>query len=154
MLVVQGYILKYGDTICGHPPVVKGAMMRNPNDGKIHTLRSNIPVYINKEYARLPEYHPDAYAIIFRRKDGVYANIYFDLNDCPVSVEELKQMKLGCFASDILYNKDGDVVDGYIRYIQMGAEGNVEPIDRIAINVPFKEPDIIFERKDENENEN
>ena len=146
MLVVQGYILKYGDTICSHPPVVKGAMMRNPNDGKIYATRSNIPVYINKEYAHLPEYHPDAHAIIFRRKDGVYANIYLDINDCPVSVEELKQMKLGCFASNIVYNKDGDVVDGYIRYVQMGAEGNVEPIDRIAINMPFKEPDIIFER--------
>lgn len=146
MLVVQGYILKYGDTICGHPPVVKGAMMRNPNDGKIYATRSNIPVYINKEYARLPEYHPYAYAIIFRRKDGIYANICCDLLDLHIPIEELKQMKLGCFASNVVYNKDGDVVDGYIRYVQMGAEGNVEPIDRITINMPFKEPDIIFER--------
>lgn len=156
MLVVQGYILKYGDTICGHPPVVKGAMMRDPNDGKIYATRSHIPVYISKEYAhlatQLPEYHPYAHAIIYRRKDGIYANIYLDINECPVSVDELKRMKLGCFASNIVYNKDGDVVDGYIRYVQMGAEGNVEPIDRIAINMPFKEPDIIFERKDENEN--
>ena len=49
MLVVQGYILKYGDTICSHPPVVKGAMMRNPNDGKIYATRSNVTFYINKE---------------------------------------------------------------------------------------------------------
>ena len=71
MLVIEGYCLKYGDTICSHPPVVKGAMMRNPNDGKIYATRSNIPVYINKEYARLPEYHPYAYAFIFRRKTHI-----------------------------------------------------------------------------------
>lgn len=146
MLVVQGYILKYGDTICGHPPVVKGALMRDPSDNKVYATRSHIPVYINKDYARLPEYHPVTYAIIFRRKDGIYANIYFGLNDCPVSVETLKQMKLGCFVSNIAYNKDGDVVDGYIRYVQMGAEGNIESIDKITIEMPFKEPDIIFER--------
>lgn len=152
MLVIQGYILKYGDTICGHPPVVKGALMRDPIDNQEHFCRGNIPVYISKEYARLPEYHPNAHAIIYLRKDGIYANTYLDIDDCPFSVEELKQMKLGCFATNIVCNKDGDVVDGYIRYVQIGAEGNVEPIDKIAINMPFKEPDIIFERKDENEN--
>ena len=153
MLVISGYILKYGETICSHPPVVKGALMRDPNDGKIYAERSNIPVYINKDYTfSFSEHKPDAHALIFRRKDGIYANIYSDILKLPVSVEALKQMKLGCYASNICYNKEGDVCDGYIRYVQMGAEGNVEPIDKIVIEMPGRDPDIIFERKDENEN--
>lgn len=153
MLVVQGYILKYGDTICGHPPVVKGAMMRNPNDGKIYATRSNIPVYITDKYfSNQSEHHPDAYACVFPREYGIYANIYFELNHMHVHIETMKTMRLGCYATNIVKNKGGEVVDGYLIYIQMGAEGNVEPIDKMVIEMPGRDPDIIFERKDENEN--
>lgn len=126
MISISGYCLKYGETIASHPPVLPGACM--------HGLAAieGIPVYISNYFSLVHVYPlPDGVATIFHRKDGVYCNIRLpDLYDDKI--DELSKLKIGCFANDVKRDKDNNIIDGKIRYINL-CDTNIEKIEEIGI---------------------
>lgn len=126
MISISGYCLKYGETIASHPPVLPGACM--------HGLAAieHIPVYVS-DYIQInrDSYQPDGVATLFHRKDGVYCNIRLPgLYDNRV--DELSKLKIGCFANDVKRDKDNNIVDGTIRYVNL-CDTNIEKIEEIGI---------------------
>lgn len=126
MISISGYCLKYGETIASHPPVLPGTCM--------HGLAAieNIPVYIANYFSLVHDYPlPDGVATIFHRKDGIYCNIRLpDLYDDKV--DELSKLKIGCFAIGIKKDKDNNIIDGKIRYINL-CDTNIEKIEEIGV---------------------
>lgn len=126
MISISGYCLKYGKTIASHPPVLPGACMRGL------AAIEHIPVYISHYFSLVHDYPlPDGVATIFHRKDGVYCNIRLpDLYDDKI--DELSKLKIGCFANEIKKDKDNNIIDGRIRYINL-CDTNIEKIEEIGV---------------------
>lgn len=126
MISIRGYCLKYGETIASHPPVLPGALM--------HGLAAieNIPVYVSDYFSLVHDYPlPNGVATIFNRKDGVYCNIRL-LDSYDNMVDELSKLKIGCFANEIKRDKDNNIIDGRIRYVNL-CDTNIEKIEEIGV---------------------
>lgn len=126
MISISGYCLKYGETIASHPPVLPGALMHG-----LATIEG-IPVYI-AAYSLINHFDalPNGVATIFNRKDGVYCNIRL-LDSYDNMVDELSKLKIGCFANEIKRDKDNNIIDGRIRYVNL-CDTNIEKIEEIGV---------------------
>lgn len=149
MLMIEGYCLKYGEL--GYPMdiVRRPALMRDPETNRICDAISNIPVYSGEYKVNYAELNVIGRAVLYLREDGIRAAVIISDHHMIRNPEPLKTAKLGCFATNIIRNKEGDVVDGYLRYVNINWDTNVHPVDKITINLPFKDPEVIFERSPE-----
>lgn len=127
MISISGYCLKYGETIASHPPVLPGALMHG-----LATIE-NIPVYVSNYFSTSMHVYPlpDGVATLFHRKDGVYCNIRL-LDNYDNMVDELSKLKIGCFANEIKLDKDNNIIDGRIRYVNL-CDTNIEKIEEIGV---------------------
>lgn len=130
MIVVKGYCLKYGETKATHAPVSKGCLMRDPITNRNCGALFGLPVFISK-YENVNRDLPHGCCDIYKRKDGVYAVCRFDDSRTDIIyIEKLKKLKLGCYVTNVVYNKNREIVDGYIRYVNL-CESNIEEIESI-----------------------
>lgn len=138
---IYGYALRY-DTSLQHGKVKDGALMRDPETNSLCPCRNDVPVYFG-DYHLLSMCGPPAgYASVFLRRDGIYSVTTL----CqPVDLNVLKSCKIGLFAYNIVRNRDDEITDGYIGYVNINASSNVHPIDKIVQHEPFKEPVILYE---------
>ena len=64
-------------------------------------------------------------------KDGVYCNIRL-LDSYDNMIDKLSKLKIGCFANEIKTDKDNNIIDGRIRYINL-CDTNIEKIEEIGV---------------------
>lgn len=141
MLVVQGYILKYGDV----PPIwwkaKPTAFMKY--EGKTLATRSDIPVYIGS-YDRFYNDEPDGKATVFLRKDGIYAEMRLPAD--KYSFDSFKDAAIGCMVKNVEWDEEHEeVTDGELLCISIQVEPlktNIHPVEKITENKPFEEPRV------------
>lgn len=138
---VYGYALRY-DTPLHHGKVKKGALMRDPETNRLYACRNDILVYFGDYHIPSECGAPAGYASIFLRHDGIYSVTTLRQS---IDLNTLKTCRIGLFAYNIVRNRDDEITDGYIGYININASSNVHPIDKIIQCEPFKEPVILYE---------
>ena len=153
MIIIKGYCLKYGPTKATHAPVKHGSLMREPVSNRDCGARLHLPFYIstyeNMNTSRIYDL-PDGCSSIYKRKDGIYAVCIIDdsRTDINIDIEKIKRLKLGYYATNEVENRNGEIVDGYIRYVNL-SESNMEEIESIAYIKPYEEPIILYENKED-----
>lgn len=140
---VYGYALRY-DTPLHHGKVKNGALMRDPETNRLYAHRNDVPVYFG-DYHMPDNYGPPAgYASLFLRHDGIYTVVSLHQD---VDLNALKSCRIGLFAYNIVRNRDDEITDGYIGYVNINASSNEHPIDKIVQHEPFKEPVILYKKR-------
>lgn len=92
----------------------------------------HIPVYISNYFSLVDVYPlPDGVSTIFQREDGVYCNIRLSDNYDNM-VDELSKLKIGCFANEIKTDKNNNIIDGRIRYINL-CDTNIQKIEEVGV---------------------
>ena len=139
MLVIEGYILKYG--VC-HPIWWESkypAFMKD-EEGNTIEMRRDIPVYIG-DYDKIFDGPEAGKAKVFLRPDGIWAKIILPAH--LYSIDMFVNAKLGCILKDIVWNDlQNEAIDGEIFAIniQVGENStNIHPVQKITEDRPFRE---------------